>query len=405
MSDLDPKILQRALERERIARKQAEKILEDKSRQLYELSEQLKKTNKALEGNLSEKTLELQAVFDNSSHGIVLTQYGKIVQSNRAFIDLLGYSSEELKTLDVQTISVNDDFPKSQENMEKLNNGDVDRFSMNKRYVKKNGDIIWAKTSVTAIRDEKGNLMYQLALVEDVTEDLELEEERKRLIKNLERKNRDLRDFAHIVSHDLKSPLRSMDTLINWLREHYENNDSTSFKNTYDMLLDKVSKMDGLIEGVLRYSSIDSAEQLIEKINVGQLLEDILGMLYVPEHIKIELPEELPFITADLYRIQQLFQNLISNGIKSIGKPEGIIKIKYEDNNTHWKFSISDNGKGIPEAYKEKIFDIFQSIEESEESTGVGLSIVKKIIEFYNGDIWFDSTLNEGTTFHFTLKK
>ena len=398
-------ILQRALERERIARKQAESILEDKSRQLYELSEELKKTNKVLEGDLSEKTLELQAIFNNSSLGIVLTQFGKIVEANKAFEELLGYTTQELRVLEVKSISVKEDYAESSMLMNKLNDGTLDKFSVNKRYVKKNNDIIWAKTNVAAIRDDDGRIIYQVALVEDITEDLKLKEERKELIKDLERKNKDLRDFAHIVSHDLKSPLRSMDTLINWLKEYYTDKNTTKFDNTYQMLLEKVSKMDHLIDGVLRYSSIDSAEQLKEDIQVKILIQDILEMLHIPQHIKIEVPQNLPVIVGDVYRIQQLFQNLIDNAIKSIDKSEGLIVVGFNETPTHWAFTISDNGKGISENYKGKIFEIFQSLNETEDSTGVGLSIVKKIVELYQGEVSFTSKIGDGTTFHFSLKK
>jgi PAS domain S-box-containing protein len=398
-------ILERALKRERAARKLAEGILEDKSKQLFELSEKLKETNAALEGNLSEKTLELQAIFDNSSLGIVLTRFGQIVEVNQAFCELLGYSNSELKVLDVKAISVKDDYPKSRELMQQLDQGLIDNFSMNKRYIKKNEDTIWAKTNVAAIRDNNGALKYQVALVEDITDDLKLASERQSLIANLESKNKDLRDFAQVVSHDLKSPLRSMDTLINWLQEAYQDNDKARFDSTFHLLLDKVSKMDSLIDGVLRYSSIDNAKALKEPINTNELLKSIVNMLYVPAHISINY-EQMPTIIGDVYRIQQLFQNLLSNALKSIDKAEGRIQIKAEETEEKWLFSITDNGKGISDTYKDKIFEMFQSIEDSQnKATGIGLAIVKKIVEFYQGKIWFESQLGKGSTFYFTLKK
>jgi PAS domain S-box-containing protein len=398
-------ILERALKRERAARKLAEGILEDKSKQLFELSEKLKETNAALEGNLSEKTLELQAIFDNSSLGIVLTRFGQIVEVNQAFCELLGYSNSELKVLDVKAISVKDDYPQSRELMQQLDQGLIDNFSMNKRYIKKNEDTIWAKTNVAAIRDNNGALKKQVALVEDITDDLKLASERQSLIANLESKNKDLRDFAQVVSHDLKSPLRSMDTLINWLQEAYQDNDKARFDSTFHLLLDKVSKMDSLIDGVLRYSSIDNAKALKEPINTNELLKSIVNMLYVPAHIFINY-EQMPTIIGDVYRIQQLFQNLLSNALKSIDKAEGRIQIKAEETEENWLFSITDNGKGISDTYKDKIFEMFQSIEDSQnKATGIGLAIVKKIVEFYHGKIWFESQIGEGTTFYFTLKK
>lgn len=399
-------ILERALKRERAARKLAESILEDKSRQLFELSEKLRESNEALEGNLSDKTHELQAIFDNSSLGIVLTKYGQIVEANHAFCELLGYSNSELKALDVKSISVKDDYLQSRTLMEQLDQGLIDDFSVNKRYVKKNKDTIWAKTNVAAIRDGSGQLKYQVALVEDITEDLKLASERQALIANLESKNKDLRDFAQVVSHDLKSPLRSMDTLINWLQEAYRDNDNDRFDNTFHMLLNKVSKMDSLIDGVLRYSSIDNAKELKEPINLNELLKSIVNMLHTPAHISIIIDDDLPVIVGDVYRIQQLFQNLLSNALKSINKPKGQIYIKAVEQAEQWLFSIEDNGKGVPETYKNKIFEMFQSIEDSNNNaTGIGLSIVKKIVEFYQGEIWFESQMEVGTTFYFTLRK
>lgn len=398
-------ILERALKRERAARKLAEGILEDKSKQLFELSEKLKETNAALEGNLSEKSLELQAIFDNSSLGIVLTRFGQIVEVNQAFCELLGYSNSELKVLDVKAISVKDDYPQSKELMQQLDQGWIDNFSVNKRYIKKNTDTIWAKTNVAAIRDNHGVLKYQVALVEDITDDLKLASERQSLIADLESKNKDLRDFAQVVSHDLKSPLRSMDTLINWLQEAYQDDDKARFDSTFHLLLDKVSKMDSLIDGVLRYSSIDNAKALKEPINTNELLKSIVNMLYVPTHISINF-EQMPTIIGDVYRIQQLFQNLLSNAIQSIDKAEGFIQINAEETEEEYLFSITDNGKGISDTYKDKIFEMFQSIEDSQnKATGIGLAIVKKIVEFYHGKIWFESQLGKGSTFYFTLKK
>jgi signal transduction histidine kinase len=310
-----------------------------------------------------------------------------------------------LKVLDVKAISVKDDYPKSRELMQQLDQGLIDNFSMNKRYIKKNEDTIWAKTNVAAIRDNNGALKYQVALVEDITDDLKLASERQSLIANLESKNKDLRDFAQVVSHDLKSPLRSMDTLINWLQEAYQDNDKARFDSTFHLLLDKVSKMDSLIDGVLRYSSIDNAKALKEPINTNELLKSIVNMLYVPAHISINY-EQMPTIIGDVYRIQQLFQNLLSNALKSIDKAEGRIQIKAEETEEKWLFSITDNGKGISDTYKDKIFEMFQSIEDSQnKATGIGLAIVKKIVEFYQGKIWFESQLGKGSTFYFTLKK
>ena len=128
-------------------------------------------------------------------------------------------------------------------------------------------------------------------------------------------------------------------------------------------------------------------------------------LFFIPDHVKIVTVKELPFIKGDETRFYQLFQNIISNSVVHIEKEEGIVEIDYEDHGTYWQFSISDNGVGIPKEYHEKIFKIFESVGNKERSTGIGLSIVKKIIEIYQGEIWLESEINIGTTFFFTIKK
>jgi len=289
--------------------------------------------------------------------------------------------------------------------MEALNKGEIDNFSVNKRYVKNDKASIWARTNVAAVRDKNGAIKYQVALVEDISEDLKLEKERKQLILDLERKNRDLNDFAHIVSHDLKSPLRGMDTLINWIQEDYANAFDEKAKDTFRMLLNKVDKMDSLIDGILKYSSIDKTGKGNQNVNLQELVTSVIDILHIPKNVLVNIKNPLPDIKGDTSRLQQLFQNLLNNAINAIDKEKGLVYVDFKDKKTHWKFSISDNGKGIAEVYTKKIFEIFESLEDKDTSTGIGLSIVKKIIEFYEGEIWVTSKVGKGTTFHFTLKK
>ena len=120
--------------------------------------------------------------------------------------------------------------------------------------------------------------------------------------------------------------------------------------------------------------------------------------------IRVNIPS-LPSVNGDKYRLQQLFQNLISNAVKYNDKNQGYIEIGFTDKNEFWEFSIKDNGKGIDEVYFNKIFKVFEKLENIEGSTGVGLSIVKKIVDLYGGKIWLTSEPGIGSTFYFTLKK
>jgi signal transduction histidine kinase len=135
------------------------------------------------------------------------------------------------------------------------------------------------------------------------------------------------------------------------------------------------------------------------------MLKELLAILYVPEHIEIKSLNPLPIIKGDKTKLQQLFQNLISNAIKFIDKEQGKITIDVEDFKSHFKFSIEDNGMGIDKKFHDKIFKIFHALNKSKDSTGIGLSIVKKIVNLHEGEIWLDSEPKIGTTFYFTLKK
>ena len=171
------------------------------------------------------------------------------------------------------------------------------------------------------------------------------------------------------------------------------------------MIEDKLEKMDHLIQGVLTYSKIDKTDIAKENVNIHEVVTNILSIIHIPSHIRVEIKNNLPVLKADRFRIQQLFQNLISNAVNYIDKPEGFVVINVKEAKDHFVFSVADNGPGIAEENQEKIFKIFQSFSKNERSTGLGLSIVKKIIDNYGGKIWIESELGKGTAFYIKLYK
>ncbi|KAA1243312.1 ATP-binding protein [Aquimarina sp. RZ0] len=231
-----------------------------------------------------------------------------------------------------------------------------------------------------------------------------IEQQRERILSDLEKSNKELREYAQVVSHDLKSPLRNVNTLINWIKEDNTNLDKMTSSNL-DLINKNIEKMDNLISGILEYSIIDKKEGVTISMDVHEIIEDTIDLVHAPENITFVIKDKLPVLKADELRIRQLFQNLISNAIGSIDKEQGIINIGATEQKKYWKFYIQDNGKGIPEKYHQKIFQIFQSVDDTKESTGIGLSIVQKIVDFYGGKIWLTSKPGVGTTFYFTLKK
>jgi len=214
-----------------------------------------------------------------------------------------------------------------------------------------------------------------------------------------------LQEYAHVVSHDLKSPLRSINALASWIKEdNLEHLDEQSLEN-FSILENTLEKMEGLISGILNYSSIQRENIQDEEVCIKEVIEDIETLLYIPEHIELIVPDDLPIVNVDRTRIQQVFQNLISNAIRYSNKEKGLIRIHYTEEATRHIFAVEDNGIGIDKIYHDKIFKIFQSLTDHKESTGIGLSIVKKIVDLYDGSVWLESEPNEGCTFYFSLKK
>ena len=245
----------------------------------------------------------------------------------------------------------------------------------------------------------------QLNSAINLREKQKVELKNKLLLEKLERSNDELQEYAHIVSHDLKSPLRSINALVNWIKEDNQDKLDKSSLNNIKLIESTLEKMESLISGILSYSSIDSDYSVNQKVNLNLVIDDIKEILLIPKNMSVLVKKELPTIYGERVKLQQLFQNLISNAIKFNDKEKGYINIDFSDEESFYQFSVSDNGKGIDKKYHDKIFKIFHSLNKSKNSSGIGLSIVKKIVDLFQGEIWLNSELNKGTAFYFTLKK
>lgn len=239
----------------------------------------------------------------------------------------------------------------------------------------------------------------------DVRKRKEVEVKNTQLLKKLAKSNEELEEYAHIVSHDLKSPLRSLSALNSWIQADNKGVfDEVSVQNFKD--IDAILEtMEDLISNILEYSSVNAHSEINNDVDLNELVEDLKTVLFIPKNISINILNKLPTIKGDKTKFQQLFQNLISNSIKYIDKEKGIINIDVTSQELFYKFSIEDNGIGIEKQHFDKIFKIFQSLNISKDSNGIGLSIVKKIVDIYNGEIWLESEVNKGTKFYFTFKK
>ena len=232
-------------------------------------------------------------------------------------------------------------------------------------------------------------------------------DERDNLLQQIQNINKEFQDFVYIISHDLKAPLRAINALTEWIATDYADKFDDEGKEQLKMLTTRVNRMQNLLDGVLQYSRIGRVTEDPAPIDLNQLLPEIIKSVDAPAKIHIAVEGRLPVITSEPTRIQEVFQYLLSNAVRFMDKPEGFIKVACAEENGFWKFSVTDNGPGIPEQHFEKIFRLFQTLQAKDqfESTGVGLTLAKKIVELYGGKIWLTSTVGQGSTFFFTLPK
>ena len=227
-------------------------------------------------------------------------------------------------------------------------------------------------------------------------------------IKQLARRNEELDQFAYVVSHDLKAPLRGIESASRWIEEDLGDELPAHIREFLGLMRTRVHRMENLITGILDLARIGRVQQVVEWVSVRELLAEILDSLAPPAGFVLELPAFLPTFMTHRVQLLQVIANLLSNAVKYHDQPEkGVVRVDFRENREQYIFSVTDNGPGIAPEYHERIFGIFQTLTERDtlESTGVGLAIVRKIVERHGGRIWVESTEGAGATFTFTWAK
>jgi signal transduction histidine kinase len=223
----------------------------------------------------------------------------------------------------------------------------------------------------------------------------------------LEAKNRELDQFAHIVSHDLKGPLRGIDNVVSWMEEDHADEISPQVSEYLQLIKGRVVRAENLIQGILSYARIDKEVLHKEPVNVTQLIGEILENLNPEKKIVFSVQQDMPDIYTERLPLYQVFYNLVSNAIKYHHKEDGEVKIYYQDWESYYEFFVEDDGPGIARHHQERIFTIFQTLKDRDsfESTGVGLAIVKKVLDGRKETIRLVSEPGKGSMFSFTWLK
>ena len=368
---------------------------------------------------------------------------GSLLRVNDKFCEIVGYSQAELLARTFQSITEPADLAEDLAAVARLVSGEISEYTLEKRYVHKQGHHVWVSLTVVLIKPvamltgsglsaydgQTGTSEYLLGAIKDITEQQAALRERKKLEllnrtqtadlqrlnnslmltqQKLQERNVELDRFVSIAAHDLKAPLRAISNLSEWIEEDLK--EQIPCENLQLKLLrQRVNRMDALIDGLLRYSRAGRSELATETVDVAEVLAETIDSLSPPASFEIKVINSMPILDTKRLLLAQVFANLISNAIKHHNRTDGQIKISAEVLADRYLFSIADDGPGIPEGESQsRIFEIFQTLNspaDSTENTGIGLALVKKIVESEGGEIWLDDRYKLGCRFCFTWMK
>jgi len=272
---------------------------------------------------------------------------------------------------------------------------------------RKDGTPFWNEVIITPVWDAAGKLIHFVGVLTDVTERVEAQKALERVLAELNRSNRELEQFAYMVSHDLQEPLRMVASYTQLLARRYKDQLDANANDFINYAVDGAQRMQGFIQDLLQYSRVGTHGHPMERIRVAEVVERTLENLRfaIEEKAARVVCGEMPELEADALQLGQLFQNLIGNALKFTGPEPVRVDISATRKEGEWEFVVRDNGIGIPPQDAERIFAIFQRLHTRQDypGTGLGLAICKRIVERHRGRIWVESETGQGASFHFTL--
>jgi PAS domain S-box-containing protein len=365
---------------------------------------------KKAEDQLIESEERFRSLSQSAPDGIVIAnRRQKVIYCNQSTATMLGYEEEEeitgLQFPELLPEHQRAEFKSFISGLFSAGRGKNKKSRVLETYgQKKNGLEIPLELSASCWETKDGR--FYSYILHDVSERKKAELEIERKAKELSISNSDLEQFAYVASHDLKEPLRMVSNFTQLLQQKYAGRLDEDANEYIEFAVNGVKRMSDLINDLLSYSRIDRKDAGFQKVNLNKVVRGIIPNLAeaIQERKAEIIIGELPEILADPTQMVQLFQNLISNAVK-FNNRKPLVEIGSEPHGKGWLFHVKDNGIGIKKDYAERIFAMFQRLNNRTEypGTGIGLAICKKIVERHNGKIWIESTEGKGSTFFFTL--
>ncbi|WP_342306200.1 PAS domain S-box protein [Methanolobus sp. ZRKC5] len=369
---------------------------------------------------LRESEERFRATFEQAAVGVCQCNMdGGFIQVNQRLCDIIGYDSQELLEMNFSDISYPEDLQKELPYVEEVLAGEINDYSMEKRYICRDGRTVWVNLAVTMVHSPDGKPLYFIGMIEDIDKRKQAEEEIRKLNAELEQRvvertfqleeaNKELEAFAYSVSHDLRAPLRAIDGFSKIIMEDYEDQFDEEGERLFNVIRTNTQKMDKLITDLLALSKIGRNEINHVAIDMNAMVKSVFNDLVASENEKsfVFTVSDLPVCFADPTLIKQLWINLLSNAVKySMHREENIIDVGTYTEDGMNVYYVRDNGVGFDPRYSHKLFGIFQRLhnEKEFEGTGVGLAIVQRIVGRHGGKVWAEGKVNEGATFYFSL--
>ncbi len=350
-----------------------------------------------------------RALFEQSIVAMSLTKPGGEVRVNPAFCRLLGYSEQEMaEGATWRQVSHPDDVPETERYIEALLSGEMASARFEKRYLRKDGGVVWADLSTSLRRDSKGEPEYFMTTIVDITERKQSQKELLSLLQDLERSNWDLEQFAYVASHDLQEPLRMVASYTELLSQRYLGRLDKDADEFIGFARDGAKRMQAMLDDLLDYSRVGTRGQQPRPVKAKSAIDQSLLNLATSieeSHAEV-IVGDMPSVMADKTQLLRVFQNLLGNAVKfhRPGEPPRI-EITASREGASWRFSVADNGIGInPDGFKQ-VFEVFRRMVPRDQypGTGIGLSVSRRIVDRLGGNMWVESSGPTGTTLCFTL--